>query len=44
MRLPLIGAVHLPSLLLGVLLMWFVVPFIMGQIASRRSGSPTPAV
>lgn len=44
MRLPVIGVLHIPSVIVGVLLAMFVVPYLMGLISSRRSASPTPAV
>lgn len=42
MRLPL--GLDLKSIVVGVLIAYFVVPFVMGQYSSRKGKSPSPAV
>ena len=42
MRLPF--GLDLKSLIVGVLIAYFVIPWVMGMVASRKSASTSPAV
>jgi antibiotic biosynthesis monooxygenase (ABM) superfamily enzyme len=43
MNLPLIGRLDLKSLIIGVLLVWFVIPMVSGLFARKSSGQQQAA-